>query len=174
MTTLSCDGSGWREGYNRASTRKCSVGNNLESCPRLAYLDPRDLHPRPWTQAAVSPFRRAHTDYTLYITQVSPLSTIYMSIFQSITFIFSAASDAATTSHTTRTPNGPTNGPPHSQSSTDDGPGEPIYFYDSDKPYYESENLLLLPILGSFIPFRQVHQLFRPPSGIPWPLLPNC
>ncbi len=78
MTTLSCDGSGWREGYNRGSTRKCSVVNNLEleSCPRLAYLDPRDLHPRPWTQAAVS---RAHTDHTLYIARVSlPIDNLHV------------------------------------------------------------------------------------------------
>ncbi|KAF8273493.1 DUF1768-domain-containing protein [Lactarius quietus] len=59
-----------------------------------------------------------------------------MSLLQSITVIFSAG-DAGTAGHATRSPYRPTSGPPPSQSSTNDNPGEPIYFYDSDKPYYE-------------------------------------
>jgi hypothetical protein len=94
-----------------------------------------------------------------------------MPLFQSITVIFSAGDATPEGGHASRAPHGPTSGP-----STNDGPGEPlgepIYFYDSDKPYYESENLPLL-LFGSFIPILQVHQLFRPLGGIPWPRLPN-
>src|SRR5258708_32486089 len=82
-----------------------------------------------------------------------------MSLFQSITVIFSAANDAAPTSHTTRTPYGPTSGPPRNpspnQSSTNDDLGVPVYFYESDKPYYESDNLSVLLILGSLIYFSR-------------------
>ncbi|KAI9465775.1 hypothetical protein BJY52DRAFT_1242487 [Lactarius psammicola] len=84
-----------------------------------------------------------------------------MSIFQSITVIISGASDAATTSHTTRTPYGPTNGPAPSQSSTDHGPGEPVYFYDSDKPYYEFTSFSDHPVEyhGHF--YRTAEHLFQ-------------
>jgi hypothetical protein len=50
---------------------------------------------------------------------------------------------------------------------------DPIYFYDSDKPYFElakllslSESLSLL-MLDYFIPRHQVHKLLQPPHRIP-------
>ncbi|KAH8996598.1 DUF1768-domain-containing protein [Lactarius akahatsu] len=83
-----------------------------------------------------------------------------MSLFQSITIIISAATDAATTSHTTRTPCGPTNGPPPSQ-STDDDPGQPIYFYDSDKPYYEFTSFSDHPVEYHGRSYRTAEHLFQ-------------
>lgn len=83
-----------------------------------------------------------------------------MSLFQSITLIFSAG-DIATAGHDTRAPYGPTSGPPPGQSSTDDGSGEPIYFYDSDKPYYEFTSFSDHPVEyhGRF--YRTAEHLFQ-------------
>ncbi|KAN0131982.1 hypothetical protein V8E53_010262 [Lactarius tabidus] len=83
-----------------------------------------------------------------------------MSLFQSITLIFSAG-DTATAGHDTRVPYGPTSGPHLSRSSTNDGPGEPIYFYESDKPYYEFTSFSDHPVEyhGRF--YRTAEHLFQ-------------
>ncbi|KAI0292718.1 hypothetical protein BC826DRAFT_1105335 [Russula brevipes] len=56
---------------------------------------------------------------------------------------------------------------------------EPIYFYDSHKPYYESAkpSLASLPLsplmLGCFVPRHQIYELLRLPRRISQPHLSN-
>jgi hypothetical protein len=122
----------------------------------LAYLDPRDRH-------AIAPSLQAWRS----------LRIVMASFFQNILVVFPPFSNPETAR--------PTRAQAGSYPTTGGAGGaeDPIYFYDSDKPYFESAKLSLailfsLLMLGCLTPRRQVYKLLRPCRRISRAHLSNC